>query len=185
MRRVRGGTFLVGAERQLGFSLIELMIIIAILGILSAIAIPNIISYRDNARLKAGANEMLALFRKAQVTAVKSHYNTVIDFNTAGTATVYLDNGAGALANNSTQDAGEPTVDQYTVPAGCSLPVANITFTGNITGFTSRGLPVGLNIGRVEIHSTSAGASTQYGASLSLAGHTKLEVSTDGGTTWQ
>lgn len=176
MKRVSRGTFLMGAQRQLGFSLIELMIIIAILGTISAIAIPNIISYRDNARLKAGANEMLALFRKAQVNAVKRHYNTVLDFNTAGTVNVYLDNGAGALANNSTQDAGEPTIDQYTVPVGCSLPAAKITFTGMETGFTQRGLPVGLNTGTVEVHSTSANSKVAYGIVLSIAGHTRIDV---------
>ena len=184
MRRMSGDTFLMSVRRQCGFSLIELMIIIAIIGTLSAVAIPNILSYRDNSRLRAGANEMLALFRKAQVTAVKRHFNTVIDFNTPGTATVFLDNGAGAFANNSTLDAGEPTVDQYTVPLGCSLPTANINFAGTkSTGFSQRGLP--LKMGAVEIHSTSASAKAQYKASLSLAGHTKLEVSTDGGANWE
>jgi prepilin-type N-terminal cleavage/methylation domain-containing protein len=170
------GTVPMRAQRQLGFSLIELMIIIAILGTLSAIAIPNIISYRENARLKAGANEMLALFRKAQVNAVKRHYNTVIDFNTAGVVTVYLDNGAGALANNSTQDAGEPTIDEYTVPVGCSLPSAKITFTGNITGFTQRGLPIGLNTGTVEVHSNSSSSNVAYEIVLSIAGRTRIDV---------
>jgi type IV pilus assembly protein PilA len=48
------------ANNQKGFTLIELMIVIAIIGILSAIAIPNFLEYRkkgmDSAALKTGQN---------------------------------------------------------------------------------------------------------------------------------
>ena len=51
-------------KNEKGFTLIELMIVIAIIGILSAIAIPNFMTYREkgmDSTAKATANNFMAL----------------------------------------------------------------------------------------------------------------------------
>jgi len=52
---------------QTGFTLIELMIVIAIIGILSAIAIPNFLSYRAKAQVTAAHSEAVDFYSAMMV----------------------------------------------------------------------------------------------------------------------
>ena len=65
-------------SNQKGFTLIELMIVIAIIGILSAIAIPNFLSYRAKGQDTAAKNEAANFY-----SASMAHFADV------GTATTF------------------------------------------------------------------------------------------------
>ena len=57
-------------RNQSGFSLAELLIIVAVIGIVSVLATPAFISYSQAARLKGGAQELATIINQARQVAI-------------------------------------------------------------------------------------------------------------------
>ncbi len=166
-------------HRKAGFTMVELMIVIAVIAILSAIAVPNIINWLPNYRAKAAARDMISNFQKAKMEAVKRNTDVVIQF----TPGAYAANGqvgsyrifADDNPANGAFDAGELVLAQVNMPKNVSLYTTS--FVGDTTGYNSRSLPWKSRLGSVEIRNNK---SRYYMASLSFAGHVRLQMSSDG-----
>jgi type IV fimbrial biogenesis protein FimT len=70
-------------EKESGFSLIELLVIMVIFAILAAIAIPAFSSWLPNYRLRQAARDVYSNLQRAKVNAIKSNSEWRIYFDTS------------------------------------------------------------------------------------------------------
>ena len=172
-----------------GFTLVELMIVILIVGILSIFSLPRFRVLMINFQLKSITRDLASNFQKARLEAVKRNTNLVtINFfpgaynpqGFVGSYIMFLDDGTGGgTFGDGLRNGGEPIITQAAMPKYLSL--YNTTFPGNTTGFNARGYPTsGVGTFIVCIRNCM---SRYYKITLSPIGGIKLEMSGDG-VTW-
>lgn len=122
-------------QADAGFTLMELMTVIAIIAILSTIAIPGFIQWRQSSKLSSATRNLTTDLSLARMHAIKSYHpgsaGVKVIFGTSG-YTIFIDDN-----NDNTVDAGEEVLKDIDYPAGVSM--SGSTFTGNRTVFTRTG----------------------------------------------
>lgn len=123
-------------RKENGFSLFELLVVVAIMAVASTIVIPQIIGWRSNAKLRGAADNLKSDLEMAKIRAVRENAFVTIRFDTAANSyDVFVDNGVNP--GDYLLDPDEQKLRDRKFPAGVTL--VNTTFTNDRTRFSSRG----------------------------------------------
>jgi len=110
----------INKSNKSGFTLVEIMIVVAIIGLLAAIAIPNFVRARTTSQKNACINNLRQIDGAKQQWALENHKTSADAAPTSTSLTPYL--GRGSNGNWPKCPAnGSYTVNGISVTPTCSL----------------------------------------------------------------
>ena len=128
-------------RNRFGFTLMELMVVIAILAVVSAIGVPSLIGWRGEAKLRDAVSLLRGDLEMAKLRAVKENDFVAVLFNDNG-YTMFIDDGAGdpLKAGDWLLDPFERILRNRQLPAGVSIDLGDLNmFAGDRTRFNAMG----------------------------------------------
>lgn len=140
-------------KQEKGFTLIELMIVVAIIGILAAIAVPNFIAYRDKSRIAAavGTAESIrgALAGYASTQPDNLFPEEIPDWASDATGLVAICNSNGATLKSTMAEQGfsgftYESVDVQGQPGDYTITLTVTGVPADLTGSTIQVKPSGI-----------------------------------------
>ncbi len=166
-----------------GFTLVELMTVVAIIAILAMFAAPEVINWRPKMRLKGAADTLSENLQRAKMHAIKNNVRVVLTF-TAGTGAPartctggsyrFVDSSPAAIVVAAETFNDLTTPESTARTSGLCLQAS--TFAAG-EGFTPRGLTIGAGGGVVTLSNTSLTASGDptYVITQTVAGGIQLQ----------
>jgi type IV fimbrial biogenesis protein FimT len=139
-----GGRVPKSASNASGYTLVELLVVIIIIGIVSAIAFPSFQAMVNGNRLTSATNELLATLQTARMEAIRRNTRVVVCSSTDGTSCSGAANWSRHIAFVDTDrdgivDTGEAVVRDTTV-GGPAVVNASTAVTNNRISFRPDGV---------------------------------------------
>ncbi len=127
-------------NQKKGFSLVELMVVIAIIGIIAAISSLNLVTGLPKYRLKRASRDITSRLRQARSTAIKTNATVVIQFDT-GRHSYSIDNKLYPATDGNTNNALSSYYGSgLSFDRGSYTSGNSVTFPGERVTFNSRGI---------------------------------------------
>ncbi len=137
-----------------GYTLIEIMTVMAIIAIAVSIAIPNVIGWFPKYRLRSGAEEIQSTLQLARLGAIKQNTSATVTFDTANHTFLATVNGQ--------------TIKRGKMPAG--IFIDSITSPSSQIQFDSRGLANG-STGDILVRNNQGGTKT---ITVNIVGNSRI-----------
>jgi type IV fimbrial biogenesis protein FimT len=172
-------------RHQSGFTLVEAIMVTAVLAVLAAVAVPNYLSWLPDIRLKDAAGDIKSDIQLARQKAIRENGRIALLFDMgANRYTIFVDNGAGGSATNAKnwiRDGSEELIKTITLPDNVVMYAAAFSGGAARFRFDGRGLPNGLG-GNVRLRNANNKCRKLI---ISMLGRIREQISTDGGSTWE
>ncbi len=154
-----------------GFTLMEVMVVIAIIGIVSATGMYSFLNSMPNRKVKAASRDLYEAFQEANIQALNRDQNVTLTLNPVLDSFTIND----ANGNNITQVTFANDIDLY-----------NVTAPGNTFTYTPRGMLTGVSASALLQYAPNNNAAIRIGVRATTTGGIALvdDISEAGDFAW-